>query len=333
MLGMALAIAAVCSSVAFAQDASSAEEQAYAAKMTALAKSLRPRSGDIALETAKATLHLSKDYYFLDAADSKRVIVGAWGNPPEQVEGVLGMVFPAGKSFADIDAWGAVITYEMSGYVTDDDAASADFDALMSDMKDGEAEQNEERVKQGYPAIHLVGWAEKPVYDRTAHSVVWARDLKFGEASDHSLNYDVRLLGRSGVLSLNMVSTMSHLPEVKAAAAKFSRAASFDEGFAYKDYVEGVDQAAGYGIGGLVAAGVGAAAVKKLGLLAVLLAFGKKFVVFILIGLAAAWKFLKGLFVREQSSADEEAVPAVVEAELSTATVDEPAAEEPPTVR
>lgn len=289
LLGLAMVPAA-------AADGPTAEQQAYMARMEALVKSLHPQHGDIALAQAKATLHLGDDYYFLNAEDSRKVIVEAWGNPPEAANGVLGTVFPAGKSFLDPESWGAVITYEQQGHVSDDDAATADFDALLAQMKEGEEARNAERTQQGYPAMILVGWAERPAYDRTHHSVVWARDLMVGGDPGHALNYDVRLLGRAGVLSLNMISDMAHLQEVKAAAAKFSRAATFDTGFAYTDYVEGVDQAAGYGIGGLVAAGVGVAAVKKLGLLAVLLAFGKKIGIFVVIGLAALWKGIKRLF-------------------------------------
>jgi len=284
----------------------SAEEKAYQARMLELARSLKPQTGDIHLSTARATLRLGKDYYFIDAEGSRKIIVEAWGNPAEQAEGVLGMVFPQGKSFADTDSWGAVVTYEAEGHVSDEDAASTDFDALLDQMREGEAENNAARKEQGYPPVHLVGWADRPTYDGKRHSVVWARDIQFGGEGDHSLNYDVRLLGRNGVLSLNMISSMSHLADVKAAGRAFAATVTYDAGFAYGDYVEGVDKAAGYGIAGLIAAGAGVAAVKKLGLLAVVLAFGKKFIVFLVIGLAAAWKWIMRLFRRKAE--EEEAV-------------------------
>ncbi len=208
------------------------------------------------------------------------------------------MVFPAGATFADQDSWGAVLTYESEGHVSDGDAASADFDAIITQMREGEDERNAARKEQGYVPTHLVGWAERPSYDQRSHSVIWARDIRFGDDADHSLNYDVRLLGRTGMLSLNMVSTMSQLAAVKAAARQFAGTASFDRGSAYADYVGGVDKEAGYGIAGLVAAGVGVAAVKKLGLLAVILAFGKKAAIFLLVGLAALWKKVAGFFRR-----------------------------------
>jgi len=303
LLGALLGLA--CVQAAHAQaDEPTTEQRAYMTRMEELVRSVHPEHGDVPLAQARATLHLGEAYYFLNAQDSRKVIVEAWGNPPDAAQGVLGMVFPAGKSFLDPEAWGAVISYEQEGHVADDDAASVDFDALLRQLKDGEAERNEARTKEGYPPMTLVGWAERPVYDKAHHSVVWARDLQVGTDPDHSLNYDVRLLGRAGVLSLNMISTMSQLNDVKAAADKFSAAVTFDSGFAYTDYVEGVDQAAGYGIGGLVAAGVGAAAVKKLGLLAVLLGFGKKIGIFVVIGIAALWKWVKRLFGDRGATSD-----------------------------
>ncbi len=336
MLGVAVAFACVSAMPAFPEQptpAMSAEEKAYLTKMEALAKSLHPQTGDVSLDAAKATLHLGKDYYFLDADESRKVIVDAWGNPSEQAEGVLGMVFPAGKSFLDPNSWGAIISYEQGGHVADDDAASADFDALMEQMKEGEAERNEARKKEGYAPIHLVGWADRPAYNRASHSVVWARELQFGDSSEHSLNYDVRLLGRVGVLSLNMVSGMSHLPEIKAAAAKFAAAATFDKNFAYSDYVDGVDEAAGYGIGGLVAAGVGIAAVKKLGLLALALAFGKKFMVLLLVGAAAVWQGIKRMFGGKAADDAfvEDAIPEATQSDdMSQLVAEGPSSEPPP---
>ena len=53
-----------------------------------------------------------------------------------------------------------------------------------------------------------------------------------------------------------------------------------------------------YGVGGLVAAGVGVAVIKKLGLLGIILAFGKKFFVLGLLAFAAIGRWVKGLFGR-----------------------------------
>ena len=265
------------------------QEQAEIDKFKAIAASEHPRQGDVMVPGADATLHLGKAYYFLDAADAKRVIVEAWGNPPGAADGVLGLVIPAGRNFTD--SWGAVVTWEASGWVSDKDAKSTDYNKLIKQIQDSEDEGNRQRKHDGFPATHLVGWAQPPQYDAASHSAIWARDIQFGGQRNDTLNYDVRLLGRRGVLSLNMVASMPELPEVRTAAKDLARTASFDPGARYADYQPGIDKSAGYGIAGLVAAGLGVAAVKKFGLLALVLAFGKKAIVLILAAFAGvgAW--------------------------------------------
>ena len=101
-------------------------EQALIQKYKGILAQLHPVSGDVAVPGADAVLHLGKDYYFLDFAEAKLVLTDGWGNPKDAVDGVLGLVFPMGKTFVD-DTWGAVLTFEPSGYVPDDDAKSADY--------------------------------------------------------------------------------------------------------------------------------------------------------------------------------------------------------------
>lgn len=272
----------------------SPQQQAEMQRLIALRDSLHPVRGVVKIPKAQAVLNLGQAYDFLDATEAKRVIIEGWGNPPETAEDVLGLVFPAGKTFLD-DSWGAVITYEKTFYVSDDDAKTADYDALLSDMREGEDERNAERQKAGYSAIHLIGWAQPPSYEPSHHTLIWARDVQFGDEADHTLNYDVRHLGREGVLSMNIVSTMSHLPEVRGAADAVGRTAEFVPGQRYADYKDG-DKRAGYGLAGLVAAGVGLGVAKKAGLLAVLLIFLKKGFVFILAAGAAAAGWFRNLF-------------------------------------
>jgi uncharacterized membrane-anchored protein len=271
------------------------EQQAIMQKAAELMRELHPVTGDVRIAEADAVLHLGEDYYFLPAAEAQKVLVDGWGNPPSSASEVLGMVFPKGKTFMD-DTWGAVITFEPTGWVSDEDAQSTDYDELVRQMQSGEEELNAERTKQGYPAQHLVGWAQKPAYDVRTHSVIWAQNVQFSGSPMNTLNYDVRLLGRRGVLSLNMVTTMDKLAETRVAAGKFAAAAAFNPGARYADYQPGTDAKAEYGVGGLVAAGVGVAAAKKLGILGIILAFGKKFIFLIIAGLAVVAGALRKLF-------------------------------------
>ena len=283
-LGMALALAIP----AGAQNETAPAEQKIAPELLQFAKSLHKQTGDVAIPEANATLHLGDRYYFLPADEAKTVLTKVWGNPPDSGEGVLGMVFEKNATIFD-QVWSAVVTYEDTGYVPDKDAKTQDYDTVLENMRSGEPSINASRQKGGYPTIHLVGWAQQPSYDPASHSLIWARDLQFSDSKVDTLNYDVRLLGRKGVLSLNMLSDMNHLSDVRTAAADFGKAASFQPGSAYADYDKSIDKTAEYGLAGLVAAGAGIVVAKKLGLLALLLGF-KKFIVIGIVAIGAAMR-------------------------------------------
>lgn len=268
-------------------------QQQQMAKFKAIYDSETRRTGDIHLDKANVTLHLGDRYYFLGPDDAKRVLVEGWSNPPENAEGVMGIIFPAGRNF--LDSWGAVVTFDLTGYVSDKDAKSADYDKLLTESRKGEDDVNTQRKKDGFQTIHLVGWAQPPTYDSATHSEIWARDVQFSDQKVDTLNYDLRLLNRRGVLTLNLVSSMDALPEARAAAVDLSRVAAFDAGERYDDYKLG-DKKAAYGVAGLVAAGLGVAAAQKLGLLAVGLLFLKKAAVLIVAGFAAVAAWFRKLF-------------------------------------
>jgi uncharacterized membrane-anchored protein len=270
------------------------------AQVQAIQARLHPQTGDIRIPEANVVLHLGQNYYFLPANEARIVLTEGWGNPPDAVDNVLGIVFPAGKTFAD-DTWGAVITYNPSGYVSDTDSQSADYDELLQQLQAGEAELNQRYAAQGYPAQHLVGWAQPPAYDRNTHSVVWARNLQITGARENTLNYDLRLLGRNGVLSLNMVTVMSQLAQTREAAQRFAAQVEFTPGNRYADHQSG-DRTAEYGVAGLVAAGVGVAVAQKAGVIAIVLLFLKKVGVFIIAGLALLGGWLRRVFSRRRDA-------------------------------
>lgn len=304
-LAGALAIAAAPTTILHAAapttTASSAESEMIARQRAAtekLLKELDRQTGTIPIQAAKADLNLGDRYYFVGPEQSRTILVDIWRNPPASANGVLGMVFPKGKSFID-DTWSAVITYEGTGYVSDDDAKTIDYEEMLANMKASDEAQAADIRAQGYPAGILQRWAQAPTYDAGRHSLVWARDIKFDDTPEDTLNYDIRLLGREGVLSMNILASMSQLDDVRQAAKTFASVGSFHTGARYADYNASTDKKAEYGLAGLVAAGGAAAVAKKVGLLAVLAKFGK----FLLIGLVALFagfrNFIGGLFGRK----------------------------------
>ena len=268
-------------------------EAAYRAYIDELLKDISAEHGQVALNRAPVTLTVpaSVDYY--DGKESRTILEDLWGNPPDDT--VLGMLFPAGYSPAEAD-WGAVITYEDSGYVSDSDAASMDYDKLLKDMQAQVRLTNPELERQGYPTVQLVGWAEEPNYDAESHRIDWAKDLIFSNTDgEHTLNYDMRVLGRGGVLSVNFIAPITSLDAVRAAAPDVLAIPDFNEGNKYADYRKG-DKTAGYGVAALIAGGVGVAAAKKIGLMGIALLFLKKGWILVLAAFGAAGGWLRRLF-------------------------------------
>lgn len=255
-------------------------------------KAMTYQTGNISLEGGFAKLNIPEGFKFLNAAQSSYVITELWGNPPRK--DVLGMLFPAGGGPFAEKSYAFIISFDPMGYVKDGDADDINYDDMMKEMQKEEVEENKSRAQQGYEPIHIVGWATKPFYDKNNKVLHWAKDLKFGKEPGNTLNYDVRILGRKGVLSMNAVATMDELDLVKKDIDKVLKIPSFTEGNMYKDFDSNVDNVAAWTVGGLVAGKV----LLKVG-------FFAKFWKFILLGIAALGAGAKKLFGKK--SRDEEA--------------------------
>lgn len=268
-----------------ADEPASAERQFDAA---AFESTLHYQSGRIVLPNGKAELNLGSNFRYLSPEDTDRVLEEAWGNPKGD-EPTQGMIVPASVSPVVPEGWGVIVEYEDSGHVSDKDAKDIDYDDLLADMQKGTTEDNEERKKAGYEPIGLVGWASKPYYDASGKRMHWAKELKFGDSTSNTLNYNIRVLGREGVLILNAVAGMSQFADIKPELEQVVQLAEFTPGHRYAEFNEKTDRMAEYGLAAMVAGGVAA----KAGWLAPILLLFKKGFVLILLGLA--WLGKKGL--------------------------------------
>jgi uncharacterized membrane-anchored protein len=257
---------------------------------------MKYETGSIPLSNGIAKLNVPAGFKFLNAQQSNYVLTDLWGNPPQN--GILGMIFPENSGPMEKGSYAFIITYDGSGFVKDDDADKINYDDLLKDLQKEEIEENKERAKQGYEAINMTGWASKPFYDKKNKVLHWAKNLHFAGQDGNTLNYEVRILGRKGVLSMNAVATMSELDAVKKDIDKVLAMPSFTEGNMYKDFDSKTDDVAAWTIGGLVAGKV----LLKVGFWAVI---GKFLVAgwkFILIGLAAVGAGIKKFFGRKSNS-------------------------------
>lgn len=269
-----------------------AADEARIAELKSLADRLKYQQGQIDLNNGLATIRLTDGFRYLDPAGAETVLIGIWGNPSRGSK-TLGMIVPAGFNPFDRQAWCVVVDFEEDGYVKDGDADSINYTKLLKEMKEATRNASAERVKNGYPSIELVGWATPPRYDKETHKFYWAKEIKFGDsAGENTLNYNLRILGRRGILVLNVVSGMPQFPEVQKATPEILAMVDFSAGHRYADYTPGTDKLATYGLAALVAGGIAAKTGLLKGLFLGLLAMKK----FLIVGVIAVAALLKKLF-------------------------------------
>jgi uncharacterized membrane-anchored protein len=248
-------------------------------------------TGRVVLGNNLAEVNLNSDFRYLGPEDARKVIVDLWGNPPSRGDS-LGMICPADIGLSEPGSWAVVFTYREDGYVKDDDAAKINYDDMLKQMQEAIRRENEDRVKQKFPKVELVGWAASPRYDHETHKLYWAKEFAFADGTVHTLNYDVRVLGRKGVLAINAVASINQLDAIQERMPEIISMVNFLPGNRYTDYQQGNDKVATYGLAALILGGVAAKAGLFKGLIALIIA-GKKFIIIAAIAIGG---FLARLF-------------------------------------
>jgi uncharacterized membrane-anchored protein len=272
-------------SIARAQDAQQPEDPG-AAVWQAASEAMIHGPQTIELRD-QAEIALPEGYGFVPAQEGAAVM-NVLGN--QTGENFIGLIFPHSEA-----AWFVTMDFEPAGYIKDDDAKEWDADELLESLKEGTKAANEHRKEIGVTPIEVTRWVEKPVYDVTAHRLVWSAEAKeMGVADqDPTINYNTYVLGRQGYISLNLITSASTIEAEKAVAHQLLSAVSFNGGKRYEDFDASTDKVAAYGLAALV----GGVAAKKLGLLAMIGVFLAKFGKLLVVGGialgAGAMKLLK----------------------------------------
>src|SRR6185436_130803 len=154
--------------------------------------------------------------------------------------------------------WFVVFEFNPIGYVKDDEKNSIDAPKLLAQMQEGNKRSNEVRVKEGLPELELTGWAVPPHYDQETNNLEWGLMLK-SKSGHRSVNYEVRLLGRSGVMETTLVLAPDDLEFALPKFRGLLKEYAFKSGQKYAEYRQG-DQIAKYGLTALIAGGAVAGA-------------------------------------------------------------------------
>jgi uncharacterized membrane-anchored protein len=251
-------------------------------------ESLDYQIGSIELKSGNATLNVPEGFYYLNKKQSIYVLTDLWGNPKDTT--ILGMLVPIDMGIFDKNSFVFIINFSKMGYVEDSDADNIDYDDLLNEMKEETGAESAERIKLGLEPIRLIGWASKPFYDKELKTLHWAKEIQFGGVESNTLNYNLRILGRNGVMILNAVAQTDALPRVKKNIRKIINCIQYKEGSKYSDFNPEVDNVAAWTIGGLVAGKV----LAKTGFFIVLLKFWKLIAFGLLAACGTIWKYLTG---------------------------------------
>ena len=193
----ALAVLTFCAAAIPARAQDPAQKKADAEqKAMRIVQSLQYQTGEITLLDGKAKIKLTDDFKFLDPANARKVLVDLWHNPPG-AGSVTGMIVP--KGFLVTDGWAAVLQWSDVGYVKDSEYDGIDFKKMLDQLKEKNVEESKNREAAGYGQMLLTGWATAPHYDKQSHKLYWAKSFDV-KRSEQALNYDIRVLGRSGVM-------------------------------------------------------------------------------------------------------------------------------------
>ncbi len=238
---------------------------------------------------SRARVTVPEGYFFLDAAATKTFLEETQNIPDGDELGIILRERP------DKNYWFAVFSYSDSGHIDDGERNSLDAGAILKSLQEGSRINNEERRERGWSPLNLEGWHQAPFYDVSSNNLTWA--TKLSSDGEPVINHSVRLLGRTGLMSAQLVDGTDTIDQATAEFNSVLKTYTFTQGSRYAEFRPG-DHVAAYGLTALIAGGAGAVAVKS-GLFQKLW----KVIVFGVVAAAAALKkVLGGLFGKKDSA-------------------------------
>lgn len=271
MLVAAVAIFSVAvgpGSVAAQEDQLTPEQQQMLQRFASIQWTEGPTTAQIG---KMAEIKIPAGYQFASSSDAQ-TLLELYGNPRNP--DILGAIVP----MAEDARWTLIFKFDDIGYVQDADKESIDAKEILSTFQAGLASMNKARRDVGAAECNGISWMEKPFYDPQTNNLTWALRLGFNDGD--SVNYDIRILGRRGVMEATLLDSpetyAKSIPDVKQVLTGFT----FTSGEKYAEWQQG-DKIAAYGLTGLVAGGGLAMAAKTglLGKLGLLLAKGGKAII------------------------------------------------------
>ncbi|ULQ52296.1 DUF2167 domain-containing protein [Flavihumibacter fluvii] len=215
-------------------------------------QSIEYMHGVIALAGGRVKLTVPEGFKFINAEQSRYILEDLWGNMEDK--DVYGMLVKDNfKVTRLVNDYSFVISFSDIGYVPDNIDTDLDHAELLETLKSNMDISNENRITQGINTMTIEGWALVPYYDAYKKAVYWANQIGVNGTDEKILNYNLRLLGKTGVIKINAVATMDQFPEIKQVLPMIITQARFESGEKYVDFVKGKDTPGEWTITELVA--------------------------------------------------------------------------------
>jgi uncharacterized membrane-anchored protein len=199
-----------------------------------------------------AEIEVPEGYRF-NGAEGTQMLLQMMQNPISGEE--LGMLMPNNEE----SNWFVVFEFSSIGYVKDDEKDELDADVILDSIRQGTEQGNKERAKRGWPKMSIVGWEQAPCYNAQSQNLEWAVRAK--SEGELVVNYNTRVLGRTGVMEAGLVINPEDLSTVLPKFRQLLNGYTFKEGSQYADFHKG-DKVAQYGLTALVTGGAAAVALK-----------------------------------------------------------------------
>ena len=194
----------------------------------------------------EAHLAIPEGYRWAGPDDARR-LGQQWQIPDFQPSGVVSPAAEDSRYFVSFRFVG-------DGYVVDDEKDRLDPSRLLKAIREATDRANVESVARGWATIDEVEWLRPPFYDGAGHNLGWA--MKFKVGGRPAANYDIRLLGRAGLVEVKLAANLDDISALIPARDTLLDGFSFDPYKRYADHKAG-DRTATYGLVALVAGGSG----------------------------------------------------------------------------
>ncbi|MBP9852072.1 MAG: DUF2167 domain-containing protein [Candidatus Pacebacteria bacterium] len=237
-----------------------------------------PSGSTVLIAGGKVTMTLPDGYRFLPKGEALFLYeVAQEEKADEEIKKSMQGVLVYDGRFMDQSAIRMYLNHYDEGYISDEDASTIDGEEMAADLDKQTEKDNENKGDDEVKLVDTV-WIQKPLYDSKAHTFSFSNyfnEVISGEVALTTVNANITILGRTGLLSVGIVSDKKRIEEIGPITKEVNQMISFTEGNRYTDYNAATDKKSDITIAGLAAGVVGVKVLAKLGIWAVIAKFGK----------------------------------------------------------